>query len=65
MIVKIQQAFNNNNILVYDKTKKFIWEGPNSVITELLDGASKMYFKARITKKRQIELLGVVKDQSW
>ena len=57
--------YNNNNILVYDKKKKFIWEGENPVITELLDGAFKMYFKAKINKRRQIELLGPVKDQNW
>jgi len=67
LIVKVQRALNNDNILAYNKNKSIMWEGKAPSIYRLLEetGTNKAYFIARINKKKEIELKMRIYNQNF
>ena len=49
MIVKVQLAFNNNDVLVYNQDKSFLYEGEATpAIHDVMKGEYKKYFYAEV-----------------
>ena len=64
--VKVQKSLNNNNILIYDKDHRFVWQGPNPDAYKKLRGQPRGFFKAKINiKDETLELISKVQDQEW
>jgi len=67
VIVKVQRAFNNDNILVYNKDKTIIWEGESKDVYRQLEESNslKAYFIAEVNKKGFIEIMTRITDQDF
>lgn len=69
MIVKVQQSIltteENKQVLIYDKTRKYIWQGDiTPEVQELLGTKPKIYFNADIINNKFV-LKNKVKPQNW
>ena len=71
MIVKVQTPLFSNTgvadqVLIYDKKRKFVYEGPSSEVTALMRelGEHKAYFNARVVN-REFEIISQAEEQDW
>jgi len=65
MIVKVQQALNDNKVLVYNEDRSIFWEGKMSKeVKEKMNGRTKGYFNAEMIDTK-VSINEEVEEQGW
>ena len=66
MIIKLQRALNNNNVLVYNKDRSFMGEQPaTEAMLKLFGNKFKIYAKGELCGDGLFVIDRVVKDRDW
>jgi hypothetical protein len=65
-IYKIQMAFNNNDMLIYDKYRRYMLQGPvTDEIKDILAGEMKIYVNGYVMPGGILQVTSRVPEQDW